>query len=51
MTRLYIGLLMTLWLLVVSGYSYAAETPLQAPFPLNPAHTEPSPFSGKRRMP
>ena len=42
MTRLHIGRLMTLWLLVVSGYNYAAETPLQAPFPLNPAHTEPS---------
>ena len=28
--------------LVVSSYGHAAESPLQAPFPLNPAHTEPS---------
>jgi poly(beta-D-mannuronate) lyase len=51
MTRLHIGLLMTLWLLVVSGYSYAAETPLQAPFPLNPAHTEPSPSQARGACP
>jgi poly(beta-D-mannuronate) lyase len=43
MTRLYIGSLMTLWLLLGSGYGHAAESPLQAPFPLNPAHIEPGP--------
>jgi poly(beta-D-mannuronate) lyase len=47
MTRLYRGRLMTIGLLLVSGLSYAAETPLQAPFPLNPTHAEPS-TSGER---
>jgi poly(beta-D-mannuronate) lyase len=47
MTRSHLGRLMTIGLLLVSGLSYAAETPLQAPFPLNPTHTEPS-TSGER---
>ena len=42
MTQLHIGRLVTIWLLVISGYGHAAEPLLQAPFPLNPAHTEPS---------
>jgi hypothetical protein len=47
MTGLHLGRLMTIGLLLVSGFSYAAETPLQAPFPLNPRHPEPS-TSGER---
>jgi poly(beta-D-mannuronate) lyase len=47
MTRSHLGRLMTIGLLLVSGLSYAAETPLQAHFPLNPTHTEPS-TSGER---
>jgi poly(beta-D-mannuronate) lyase len=47
MTGLHLGRLMTIGLLLVSGFSYAAETPLQAPFPLNPTHAEPS-TSGER---
>ena len=33
MTQLHIGRLMTLWLLVVSGYSHAAESPCKRLFP------------------
>jgi poly(beta-D-mannuronate) lyase len=42
MSRLHSGRLLTLWLLLASASSYAAEMPLQAPFPVKLAHTEPN---------